>query len=77
MRGAKLEVFMSDRDQEMWSMAYALARSGDYPTSFHVETALKDMGFSNADLIAGDAWARQRITKICLEARKDKPSLGA
>jgi hypothetical protein len=59
-------------DQQIWNTACELANTGEFASSFQIEMELKARG-CNVDMIFGNPWARQRITNLCLEARKDKP----
>ena len=62
----------AERDEQMWDLAYELAKSGDYPNSQYIEIDLRSLGFRDVDQIALNRAARKRITELCLEARKKK-----
>lgn len=60
----------ADRAKEMWSLAYELAKSGDYPNYPYIEVELRARGFKDVDEIAKNKPVRDRITKMCFEAQK-------
>jgi hypothetical protein len=65
---------MSDQDWKLWATACELAKSGNYPNASYIEMELTSQGYKNVHEISDDAWARQRLTSMCFEARKGKPN---
>jgi len=64
---------VADSAKEMWSLAYELAKTGNYPNSQYIEKELRSRGFKDADKIATNRSTRARINKMCFEAQKRKP----
>ena len=59
------------RDKIMWEEAYRLARSGDHSSYLSIEWELKGR-FRKAHSLLGDDRAREKLNRMCDEARKGR-----
>lgn len=61
-----------ERDDRMWTLAYKLAQSGEHTGWWSIEIELKSQGFPRARQLLDNEQTRERLDKMCAEARKDK-----
>ena len=61
-----------DPEAEMWALAHELAKSGKYPNSPYIEIELRSRGYRDVDRIAKNRHAREEITKMCFDARREQ-----
>ncbi len=60
------------RDEVMWALAYNLAQSGEHVGWRDIEAELMSQEFSRARELLDDKQIRERLDRMCAEARKDK-----
>ena len=60
------------RDEYTWILAHKLARSGEYSGWWAIELELKVQGFLRARQLLDDKQVRERLDRMCAEARKDR-----
>ncbi len=60
------------RDDVMWALAYNLAQSGEYAGWRDIEAELEGQEFSRARQLLDDKQVRERLDRMCAEARKDR-----
>ena len=60
------------RDDIMWALAYNLAQSGEYAGWRVIEAELEGQEFSRARQLLDDKQVRERLDRMCAEARKDR-----
>ncbi len=62
-----------NRDKHIFSLADKLAQSGEHTGWWDIEVELRVRGFTRARLLLDDEQIRERLDRMCAEARKDKP----
>jgi len=60
-----------ERDETMWEEAYRLARSGDHSSYLSIEWELTGR-FPKAHSLLGDDRVREKLNRMCEEARKKR-----
>ena len=60
------------KEERMWRLADEMARSGDYTGWWSIEVELRSRGFSRARYLLDDERIRERLDRLCADARKDR-----
>ena len=59
------------KEESVWDLGYTLARSGDFMGWLQIDGALRKWGYSRARQLLDDERTRERLDRMCAEARKD------
>ncbi len=58
-------------EESMWDLVYELARSGGFTDWLQIDGELRKRGYSRARQLLDDERTRERLDRMCAEARKD------
>ena len=61
------------KEERMWTLANEMARSGRYLGWWAIEVELRSQGFSRARQLLDDELHRDRLDRMCANARKGRP----
>lgn len=62
-----------ERDNRIWTLAYKLAKSGEFSNWSGVEVELRIQGYSRARQLLDDEQTRDKLDRMCADARKGHP----
>ncbi len=62
------------KEDRMWKLAYAMARSGEYQGYQAIEWELRSLGYPRARQLLDNEHTRERLDRMCTEARKGRAS---
>jgi hypothetical protein len=60
------------KEERMWELAYKMARSGQHRSYQSIERELRDCGFGRARTLLDDGDIREKLDRMCDEARKER-----
>ena len=58
------------KEERMWTLAYEMARSGDYGRWWDIEVELRSLGYPRARQLLDTEQMRERLNRMCTEAQK-------
>ena len=59
-----------EKEERMWTLAYEMARSGEYGGWWDIEVELRYLGYPRARQLLDNEQMRERLDRMCAEAQK-------
>ena len=60
------------KEERMWTLAYEMARSGEYQGYQAIEWELRSLGYPRARQLLDNEQMRERLDRMCTEAQKGR-----
>ncbi len=61
-----------EKEERMWTLAYEMARSGDYVGWWDIEVELRSLGYPRARQLLDNEQTREKLDRMCAEAQKGR-----
>ena len=61
-----------EKEERMWTLAYEMARSGDYVGWWDIEVELRSLGYPRARGLLDNEQTREKLDRMCTEAKKGR-----
>ncbi len=62
------------KEERMWTLAYEMARSGEYGGWWDIEVELRSLGYPRARQLLDNEQTREKLDRMCAEAQKGRAS---